>query len=253
MCSRQPMRAGPRMGRVASVCCFATGLLLAGCAESVGSVRSYDEASADRDVKAQALQSFETECPATASSAKSATPNDEHLRPSRSHPSVFVDAAIFEVPARSTGARLPNAIAVLRDDPLVHLLGTPHVLAEVDRDTTLSIQERTGPVVRSTLKALSVVPVLANDQRTSLELDIVLYVPSEQSALSSPIAPRESRIRMTVAPREGKPLAAIAPVPQQPGRWIVVLVVTYVVRSQGDLRAIFQCKMTQRQRSLRGS
>ncbi len=188
---------------------------------------------------------FETVCPSapgdtTAPAGRSGTLRRPHR--------VFLDTAVFELPTRAAQEKAVYSSSTLIADPAVRLLGTPHIVAEAKR-STIMLEERTGLLTTPTLNELSVTATFTEDQRTVLDVEIVLQVPPERSSSSGALRAQKRRIRLLMAPRDRQHVRASAPIPDQPGRSLLVLLTPYLLRDDSDLRAVFECKMWQRQRA----
>jgi hypothetical protein len=216
---------------------LACSVSLLGCVQGSTAPDRSPETHA-RLAKRQVLRMFETPCPSA--------PGQTEARPLR----VFLDTAVFELPTLAAQARSADLGSTLVDDPAVRLLGTPQLIVEAERSTKV-LEERTGPVTTSTLNEISATATFTDDQRTVLDLEIVLQVPPARYASSGELGPQKRRMRVLLAPRDRQHVRSSAPIPDRPGRSLLVLLTPYVLHDDhGDLRAVFACQMWQRQRSL---
>jgi hypothetical protein len=134
----------------------------------------------------------------------------------------------------------------LTHDPEVRLLGTPHLSAAFDTTARATLEDHVGPLAAATLHEITATPRRATDAQLVLELDTTLFLPTSQAART----PTEVRMHFVTAPGVGQAVTLTEPIPQQPGQSLLLLLKPYVLRSEADLRAIFACKMAQRQRAL---
>jgi hypothetical protein len=221
--------------------------LLIGCVHRTTAPDGSAEKHAAQDAKREVVRTFETPCPTEAGHTGARVGSTGALpRPER----VFLDTAVFELPTHVAQARSADLGSTLVVDPAVRLLGTPHLIVEGER-STMVLEDRIGLVTTSTLNELSASATFSDDQRTVLDLEIVLQVPPARGALSGELTARKQRIRMLLAPRDRQYVRSSAPIPEQPERTLLVLLTPYVLHDeQSVLRAIFECKMRRHQRSL---
>lgn len=225
---------------------LACSVSLLGCVHGSTAPDGSAETHAAQDAKRQVLRMFETPCPSAPAQTEARLEGSGALhRPQR----VFLDTAVFELPTHAAQAKSADFSSTLVANPAVRLLGTPHLIAEAER-STMVLEERTGLVTTSTLNELSATATFADDQRTVLDLEIVLQVPPARDSKSSELTAQKRRIRMLLAPRDRQHVRSSAPIPEQPGRSLLVLLTPYVLDDDSDLRAVFECKMWQRQRAL---
>jgi hypothetical protein len=225
---------------------LACSVSLLGCMHGSTAPDRSAETRAAQDAKRQVLRLFETPCPSAPGQTEARLGSSGALH--RPH-SVFLDAAVFELPTHVAQAKSADFGSTLIADPAVRLLGTPHLIVEAER-STMVLEDRTGLVTTSTLNELSATVTLTDDQRTVLDLEIVLQVPSARDPLSGELIAQKRRIRMHLAPRDRQLVRSSAPIPEQPGRSLLVLLTTYVLHDHSVLREVFECKMKVYQRSL---
>jgi hypothetical protein len=227
------------------------GLILACSVSLVGCVHVSTAADPSTETHAQyakreVFRMFETACPsASGDTAAPAASSGTLRRPHR----VFLDTAVFELPTGAAQEKSVDSSSTLIADPAVRLLGTPRIAAEAER-STIMLEERTGLLTSSTLNQLSVTATFTEDQRAVLDVEIVLQVPLARSSSSGELSTQKRRIRLLMAPRDRQHVRASAPIPDQPGRSLLVLLTPYFLHDDSDLRAVFECKMWQRQRTL---
>jgi hypothetical protein len=224
----------------------ACAVFLIGCVHRSTAPDGSAEKRAAQDAKREVARTFETPCPTQAGHTGARVGGSGALPPPHR---VFLDTAVFELPTRVAQARSADLGSTLVADPAVRLLGTPHLIVEGER-STMVLEDRIGLVTTSTLNELSASATFSDDQRTVLDLEIVLQVPHAR-ALSGELTARKQRIRMLLAPRDRQYVRSSAPIPEQPERTLLVLLTPYVLHDeQSVLRAIFECKMRRHQRSL---
>lgn len=226
------------------------GFWVAGCA-SGAAPPPLSAAERARLEKVQALEAFAGRCrfeaemtSVSALAASDAPPSGNPGPPTP--PSVFLDLAFFSVPVALSNAAPPAHLALLADDRRVELLAVTHQLAELGRASRTVVAEHTGPLARPLIHELVARPNLSDADQVLLDLQVVLQLASREP--SAALEPREHGIAFATAPRAQHPVALSAPLPEEPGRALLLLLTPYVVRDQRHLREIFQCKMADRQR-----
>jgi hypothetical protein len=224
-------------------------LTLAGCTATP--TPEFGEARAAELAKAQVFQAFAEPCsleaPPNAEPAANAPPPPATARPAPGPftPEVFLETALFSLPTAS--ATTPLSLQSLARDPDVRLLGTPHVAARFDVTSRALLEDRIGPLAQITLREITATPRPTADTQLAVELEAVLLLPTPQNAAGKPA---QARLHFVAAPRAGQTVASTEPIPEQPGQSLLLLLRPYLVQHERDLRAIFLCKMAQRQRAL---
>jgi hypothetical protein len=224
---------------------------LAGCAATP--TRGVNQARSAELAKSQTFQAFAEPCSLDLPPSAELPPDAPEPPPTTGFPepgpftaSVFLDTAFFVLPTATAKRALHASRDGLTHDPEVRLLGTPHLSAAFDTTARATLEDHVGPLAAATLRDVTVTPRQATDAPLVVELDIVLLLPTSQSASS----PTQARIHFVTAPRVGQAVTLTEQIPEQPGQSLFLLLKPYVVRSEADLRAIFLCKMAQRQRAL---
>ena len=238
------------------------GVGIAGCGWQAGS-RPVSAVERARLEKSQALAAFSGDCrfDVNATSAMStlhpalpardAPPPPAGTAPDESMaPSVFLDLAFFSVPLAWSHAAAPQDLRALAEDPRVELLAVTHQTAEIGRVSRAVVADHSGPLARPLIHELVAKPNLPDADHVVLDLQVVLQLPSREPPHA--LERREHGIAFVTAPRAQRPVALSAPLPERPGRVLLLLLTPYVVRHQSHLREIFQCKMADRQRAAAG-
>jgi hypothetical protein len=224
---------------------------LASCTTTPAPSRT--ESRSDELTKARIFEAFAAPC-SLDTPPNSELPSDAPEPPTAARPEpgpftpgVFLDTALFLLPTARAGARLPASSESLAHDPSVRLLGTPHLSAHFDAKSRMVLADNTGPLAQTAFREFSATPKRTEDAQLAIEIDLVLQLPSSQTA---PAKPPESRIHLLTAPHFSQPVVLTAQVPEQPGQSLLFLLTPYPLRSEADLRAIFLCKMAQRERAM---
>jgi hypothetical protein len=153
---------------------------------------------------------------------------------------LFVEAAILDLPtAWAQQASLSN-LRELSRAPQVQLLATPHLVGSVGQRTEMTVGLSGASNEQVSLVRWSVLPRHAEDS-TVLELELELAPPAAKGATA---LPRTVRFSMTA--RENEPVLARVSWDEATRRSLLLLVRTFAIQSEDDLRAIFECKMRQR-------
>lgn len=213
------------LGRDVKLWVIGLGLALSGCASTVQPV---SEAAMVADARQQEARGL--------LSPKCAEPKE---RPASDRHQVFVDTLILDVPrALADAASLQNLVQ-LAAAPEVEAWAAPHWIGE--RDGTLSVKmdllDVQGRTERASLHRLRLGARDAEPQRTVLDVEVTLQLPNPSGRLPSPT----HTVSLSLSAEEDAP--ALGRVAWSPQRSLVVVVRPRAVRSDRDLRAIFECKM----------
>jgi len=158
---------------------------------------------------------------------------------------LFLEAVILEV----TGATAQQAsLANLQDLPRtaqVRLVAAPHLLGRFDTTTEMGLGPD-GGAEHLTLVRASMLPRHA-DRSAVLELELELDSPTSRNDT----LPSRRTVAFTTTARDNEPTLAKVAWDETSQRSLLVLLRTFEIRSEDDLRAIFQCKMEQRARTLK--
>jgi hypothetical protein len=199
--------------------------------------------------KAQVLQTFAQPC-SIDPPPKFELPPDAPAPPPTVGPKgpftsgVFLETALFLMPSARASVALPASGERLIRDPEVRLLGTPQLFAQFDVPSRIAIEDHTGPLAEVTLHDVIATPRQAAEARLAIELDTGLLLPTSPSATGKP---PETRVHFLTAPHVGQSVASTEQIPGQPEQSLLLLITPHVIERESELRAIFQCKMTQRQ------
>jgi hypothetical protein len=230
------------MGRFAAAVAFC----IAGCT-AVKSPTVVREAPPDQRAKAQALEPFMEPCLLDAAAEPRPFGAHEHATPAPV-PSVFLDVAVFTAPHATRFDALAGWSQSLVEDPEVELITTTQFSVELGRPSRWVVEERSGPLTRPVVHALSALPTLADGDYVALDLEVVLQLPGAPLSQDAFVT-RTRRLSFATAPRLRRPVAMFGPIPELPGRSLLLLLTAYLVRDDRDLRSIFLCKLWHRQRA----
>lgn len=211
---------------------------------------------ADRDrVKREVLTAFERLCDLRGSNSaprtQVATPLEPPptpppgAQPEPLSPGVFLELALFTTPRSVANAK--DLRSALAKTPTARFIAAPHVLLEFGRTVILPFDEHTGPLTHTTLRAIEGTATVASDRRLALELSMILQLPTPPDA-QPPVNPTATRVRFVLGLPARQVVAATAAIPGWPDESAVVLLVAHVIREDSDLRALFECRMRERQR-----
>jgi len=160
-------------------------------------------------------------------------------------PGLFVELAILEVPARKGEDVVGRDLRALALDPEVRLLGAPQIFVTYSRPTTLVIEEHLGPLASLTLRDVTARLEPASSRALPFDLRVGVDLPTPPDKPRA--SPKRSEIRATFAPRDRVLSAFAKPLPSASGHALEVVLTSYLVRDETDLRAIFACKMARRE------
>jgi len=159
---------------------------------------------------------------------------------------LFVEAVILEV---SSAVARETSLANLQDLPQnadVQLIGTPHILGEFDHTSELALGPSDSEDDHVSVARLSALPRRA-DGSVVLDLELELDLPHSKAG---PAAPRRT-LTFTASARDNEPALARVAWDEASERSLLILLRTFEVRGEDDLRAIFQCKMREHAQALR--
>jgi hypothetical protein len=154
---------------------------------------------------------------------------------------VFVEAAIFDVPRNWAAQMSLDTLSDLPRNAQAHLVATPHLIGKFGQKTEMALVSNGGTNAQASLARWSMLPQRA-DGAIVLELEIDLAAPtSERDPVKSP-----RMLRFSMTAHENEPALARVAWDEASRRSLLILLRTFEVGGEQDLRAIFQCKMQQR-------
>lgn len=189
-----------------------------------------------RDGSREAIAAVSKQCPGLQQSQPSEPATRDDL---------FVEAVILEVPSDPRDVSITNLQDLPQTTP-VQLVATPHVLGPYNHQTEMLLVSGDIPADRLSLVRWAALPRRA-DGAVVLELELELDRPGSGSVSNT------SRIiqKFAATVHHNVPTLARIQWDEVSRRSLVVLLRTFEVRGEADLRAIFQCKMQQRTHSMR--
>jgi hypothetical protein len=158
---------------------------------------------------------------------------------------LFVEAVILDVPSASAEQASLETLHDLPRTAQVRLVAAPHILGSFGHLSETGLG-RSGATEQLALARMSMLPRHA-DGSAVLELEFELDLPSSPLAATSP----RRTVAFTATAREDEPALARVVWDEASRRSLLVLLRTFEIRNEDDLRAVFQCKMEQRSRALR--
>jgi len=150
---------------------------------------------------------------------------------------VFVEAAILEVSSEVRDVSLANLQDLPQMTP-VQLVATPHVIGRYDSQTEMVLDSGGVAPDRLSLARWAALPRRAHGA-VLLEVEIELEPPG----LGAKASQRTQKFAVTV--HNNEPTLARVEWDAASHRSLLVLLRTFEVHDEADLRAIFQCKMQQ--------
>jgi hypothetical protein len=228
----------------------------AGCGASASAVPPAD--AGDAEVKREVLAAFEQGCDlrleyggmplAGTVPVGEPPPPPPGLAPHGPRlPSVFLETALFVAPARMGSASRDLRLA-LANEPMARLVASPHQLLDFGQRGRVSFEEHSGPLLNTALLAMDSTATPAGEGRLALDLDVHLLLPTATNPPS--VAVPATRVHFALAAPVQAPIVATAAVPGRADEMAVLLLSAYVLRTETDLRTLFECKMRNRQRWL---
>ncbi len=170
----------------------------------------------------------------------------------RAVPQVFVEALLFELPE---GAQLDRQTHQLKSGVRpseLKFFATPHLIATLDTKATSQFERvyyppGATPEPGLEFAGMTLLPTLGNPDALLLELDFELRAATPDS-FASPM--RSVHLRNTFASKDHQAVSMIAAIPGAPKTSVAIIVVPHLIRSEADLRDLFECKM---QRTMQGA
>jgi hypothetical protein len=160
-------------------------------------------------------------------------------------PSVFLEMALFVAPA-SMGSGSRDLWRAVANEPRARLVASPHQMLDLGQRARVSFEEHSGPLLNTALLALDSTATPASEGHLALDLDLHLLLPTATNPPS--VAVPATRVHFALAAPEQAPIVATAAVPGRADEMAVLLLSAYVIRTETDLRTLFECKMRKRQR-----
>lgn len=154
---------------------------------------------------------------------------------------LFVEAVILEV---SSDVAAQASLATLPDLPRrarVQLVAAPHVIAEFGHQTEMGLGSSGATHEQLSLVRWNLLPRRA-DREVVLELELDLGLPRSEHVAMTPTR----TVKFAATARDNAPALARVEWDAVSRRSLLLLLRTFEVHGEEDLRAIFQCKMQQR-------
>lgn len=190
-----------------------------------------------RTTLADVLTAVNARCPGLAEARSPLQPARDEL---------FVEAVILDVSSDLAGQ---VSLANLRDLPQaarVQLVAVPHVIAAFGQQSEMVWESNGTRPERLSLLRWSVLPRRA-DRGAVLELGLEFDLPRSKHVTVTPAR----TVKFAATARENEPALARVEWDRESRRTLLLLLRTFEVHGDEDLRAIFECKMRQRQEALR--
>jgi hypothetical protein len=158
---------------------------------------------------------------------------------------IFVEAVVVEVTRELAEQASLKNLAELGRSPRARLVAAPHVVGAFDTKSELALEQVPDASAPTTLARWSMLPRHVDARVSSLELDLELswLEPNGQVTPSRPL-------RFSVTTRDNEPGLARIEWPERNQRALVIVFRTFRIQEESDLRAIFECKMHQREQHL---
>jgi hypothetical protein len=205
------------------------GFALGGCASNVEPTA---EAPSPADVRQYIARDLVSEpCPKP---SEASPPPDRDL--------VFVELFVMDAPRRLADAATLQNLQQVVAAPDVEALAAPHVMGDYERETAIELGDVQGKTERVTLHRLRTTARHAEPDLTVLELELTLQLPNPRAQLPNPTR----SLTVKIPTRDDAPALARVVWDETRQRSLLLLVRPRAVRSELDLRGIFECKMRKR-------
>jgi hypothetical protein len=159
---------------------------------------------------------------------------------------VFAELALLEGPVATLAAARLEDLPALAADPHLRLLAAPHLVAKLGTRADVTLVDRIGATQEASLYRLDIAPRETSEGGVVLELDVTLQLPNPNGTIPAPTA----TTTMTTTGHEQQLMLLSAPLPHTKARSLLALVKYWRIRDQQDMRAIFECKMRERQNAI---
>jgi hypothetical protein len=181
------------------------------------------------------LTAVKARCPGLGEARSSSPPARDEL---------FVEAVILEV---SSDVAAQASLATLEDLPRrarVQLVAVPHVIAEFGHQTEMGLGSSGASDEQPSLVRWNLLPRRA-DRGVVLELELDVALPRSEHVAMTPTR----TVTFAASARDNEPALARVEWDAVSRRSLLLLLRTFEIHGEEDLRAIFQCKMQQRARA----
>jgi hypothetical protein len=159
---------------------------------------------------------------------------------------VFTELILLAGPSATLSAARVADLTTLAADPSLEVLAAPHVMAHLGQRAELTLVDRIGATREASLHQLRVLPREASDGAVVLELQATFQLPNPSGAVPAATA----TVTLTTTGAEQQLLLTTTALPHAQGRTLLALLKYWRIHAEQDLRAIFECKMRERQKAL---
>lgn len=159
---------------------------------------------------------------------------------------VFTELILLEGPTATLNAARVADLPALAVDPSLELLAAPHVMAHLGQRAELTLVDRIGATREASLHRLSTLPRETSEGAMVLELQATFQLPNPSGSVPAPTA----TVTLTTTGAEQQLLLTTTALPHAQGRALLALLKYWRIRDPQDLRAIFECKMRERQKAI---
>jgi|GEM_PF-2640972 len=215
----------------------AVGLALSSVLGCSGAERARPQAADARAALIEVLTAVNQPCPSLPEAQSSAPSTRDDL---------FVEAVVLDVSSESAREVSLTKLQDLPRTTPVQLVAVPHMLGPYEHRTEMVLGATGAAQDQLSLVRWTMIPHRA--ERTAvLELELELDTPRSDPVANT--SPRTVKFAATV--RDNEPALARVEWDRASRRSLLLLLRTFEVHGDEDLRAIFQCKMQQRATALR--
>jgi hypothetical protein len=163
----------------------------------------------------------------------------------RAVPQVFVETLLFEVPEGAHLDKQTHHLKFAAHKSDVNFFASPHMIATLNTKANVQLARVYYPPGATPdpglhFVGMTLLPTLGSSDALILDLDVELQTAS-QAAPQSPM--RSVHLRNTFATKERQAASMVAAVPGVPKTSVAIVIVPYLLRSEADLRDLFECKM----------
>ena len=184
----------------------------------------------------EVLSAINARCPGMERARASLLPARDQL---------FVEAAIMDVSSDVASEVTLSSLKDLPQTARVQLLAAPHLLADFDHQAEMALGSSGATAEQISLVRWSLLARRA-DRGEVLDVELDVRLPTSKSGVTE-----GRKLSFAASARDNEPALARVEWDAASQRSLLLLLRTFEVHGDEDLRAIFECKMQQRAQAVR--
>jgi hypothetical protein len=159
---------------------------------------------------------------------------------------LFLEAVVVDVPHELAKYASLSSLSELARSPHARLVGAPHLVGAFETKAELALEQVPDASAPTTLSRWGMLPRHVDTHVSSLDLEVELSALEPDGQVT-----RSKTLRFSVSTRDNEPGLARIVWQEKTQRSLVILLRTFRIQKDADLRAIFECKMQRREQHLR--